>query len=73
MDECKPLARGVAAQPPPQTCSVSRCGPGVRPLVCAAGRGLHSFTFQLNVRAFCRTGDGCRRWEWDVEGGIRGF
>ena len=30
-------ARGVAAQPPPQTCSVTRCGPGARPLLCAAG------------------------------------
>ena len=30
-------AHGVAAQPPPHTCSVSRCGPGARPLLCAAG------------------------------------
>ena len=29
--------RGVAAQPLPQTCSVTRCGPGPRPAVCAPG------------------------------------
>jgi hypothetical protein len=44
-------ARGVAALPPPQTCSVSRCGPGARPLLCAAG-------LTCVVRAYSTSGYG---------------
>jgi len=43
--------------------------------VWRAGRGSHSFTFQLNVSAFCEIGGafrGCLGGVWEASGGIRG-
>jgi len=63
VDECKPLPGSVSS------CSTN--SPSA--VILALTRGLHSFTFQLNVSAFCGNGGasrGCLGAVLGVLGGI---
>jgi hypothetical protein len=66
-----PLVEEMLDEGPAQATDGRRAAAAVEPCTIC-GRGLHSFTFRLNVSAFCGIGGAFRCWSCGVVGGVKG-